>query len=183
MIQTLTNNWWLFLVRGIVAILVGAYAFMAPGTTLVAVVYVIGFFAFVAGCTAFAAALTGAAGDRWWAALLEGLVGIAAALVIWFAPMSSTEVFIYVLAGWAILTGILEIAAGIQLRDFINNEWLYVLSGVISVAFGVWVMRSPQQGALAEAYVIGCYALLFGFVQVAFSLRLRSVRESSKVLA
>lgn len=53
-----------------------------------------------------------------------------------------------------------------------------MLSGIISIAFGIWVMRSPAQGAVAEAWIIGWYALLFGIAQAAFSFRLRSLQNA-----
>lgn len=181
MIQALTNGWWLFLLRGLAAIVVAVLAFVAPASTLQAVVFVLGFYIFLAGCFAVAATMTGAAGDRWWAALLEGVLAIALAFVIWFLPQSSTEVFVYLFAAWAIVTGILEVVGGIQLRDLLGaGEWLYVISGVISIAFGVWVVRSPSQGALAEIYAIGFYAAFYGIAQIAFSLRLRSLTDAVK---
>ncbi|HEY1977692.1 MAG TPA: DUF308 domain-containing protein [Candidatus Baltobacteraceae bacterium] len=184
MIQALTNSWWLFLLRGLAAIAVAVLAFAAPAATLQAVVFVLGFYIFLAGCFAFAAAMSGVAGDRWWAALLEGLVGIAVAFVIWFMPQGSTEVFVYLFAGWAIVTGVLEIAGGIQFRDLLGaGEWLYIISGIVSVAFGVWVVRSPSQGALAEIYAIGFYSAFYGVAQVAFSMRLRSLMSTVKAVA
>lgn len=181
MIQALTNSWWLFLLRGLAAIAVAVLAFTAPAATLQAVVFVLGFYIFLAGCFAFAAAMTGVTGDRWWAALLEGVLAIALAFVIWFMPQSSTEVFVYLFAGWAIATGILEIVGGIQLRDLLGpGEWLYVIGGIISIAFGVWVMRSPSQGALAEVYAIGFYSAFYGMAQIAFSLRMRSLSDTVK---
>ena len=181
MVQALVNSWWLFLLRGLAAIVVAVLAFVAPAATLQAVVFVLGFYIFLAGCFAFAAAITGVAGDRWWAAMLEGVLAIAVAFVIWFMPQSSTEVFVYLFAAWAIATGVLEIVGGIQLRDLLGSgEWLYVISGIISIGFGVWVIHSPSQGALAEIYAIGFYSAFFGIAQIAFSLRLRSLTETVK---
>jgi uncharacterized membrane protein HdeD (DUF308 family) len=184
MIQALTNNWWLFLLRGLAALGLAALAFIAPGETLLAVVLVLGFYIFLAGCFVLAAAVTGVTGDHWWIALLEGVLAIAVAFVIWFMPVSSTVVFIYVFAAWAIATGILEIVGGVQLRDLLGSgEWLYVISGIISIAFGVWVIHSPAQGALAEVYAIGFYSLFYGIAQIAFSLRLRSLKSTVKAVA
>lgn len=179
MLQTISNYWWLFLVRGIAAIALAILAFMAPAATLQGLVFVLGFYIFIAGVVAFAAAASGVAGDRWWAVLFEGLAAIAIAGVIWFMPAPSTEVFVYLFAGWAILTGVLEIAAGIALRDLIGaSEWLYIISGIVSLAFGIWVMRSPGQGAIAEVYAVGFYAAFYGVAQIAFAARLRSLPDA-----
>src|SRR5271166_5846905 len=175
MIEAITSKWWLFLLRGIAAIVVGVIAFMQPGAALIALVLVLGAYSFIAGVLAFTAAFTGLGGDRWWALLLEGVFAIVVAFVIWFWPITSALAFVYFVAAWFIASGILQIAAGIRLREIIDKEWLYIVGGLISIAFGVWVFRSPGQGAEATAYLFGIYFLLYGIVQVVLAFRLRSL--------
>ena len=174
MMEAISSRWWVFLLRGIAALIVAAVAFTKPGAALIALVLVLGFYSFVIGALAMAVAATGVAGDRWWALLLEGIVGIVAALLIWSWPVASAIAFVYFVAAWLILSGIVQLVAGFRLRDLIPNEWLYILSGVISVAFGIWVFRSPQQGAVATAFLFGWYFLIAGILQIGFALRLRS---------
>ncbi len=175
MVEALTSKWWLLLLRGILAIIVGIFAFTSPQATLVALVVVLGAYAFVAGVLAFFAALSGRGGTRWWALLLEGILGIIAGLLIWNWPITAAVGFVYFFAAWLIIAGAFEIAAGVGLRDVIDNEWLYILGGLVSIAFGVWVFRSPEHGSLGVAFLIGWYFLVFGIIQVMFSLRVRSV--------
>ena len=181
MIQALANSWWLFLLRGVAALFLAAFSFIEPSTTWQALVYVLGFYVFMSGMFAIWGSITGAAGNRWWAVFLEGLLAVAVALVMWSMPEGTAQVFVYLLGAWAIVTGILEIAAGVQFRDLVgSNEWIYIVAGVISLAFGVWVMRAPQQGEIAEAWIIGVYAILYGVAQIAFSFRLRSLSDTAK---
>jgi len=175
MIEAITGKWWLLLLRGLAAIVVAVIAFMQPGSALIALVLVLGAYSFVAGAIAFTAALVGVGGDRWWALLLEGIIGVVVALVIWSWPLASTLAFVYFVAAWLIVTGIVQIAAGVRLRDIIDNEWLYILGGLISIAFGVWVFRSPGQGAVATAFLFGWYFLLYGILQTVVAFRLRSL--------
>jgi len=175
MIEAICSKWWLLLIRGLASIAVAAIAFTQPGSALIALVLVLGAYSFVVGAFAFAAAFTGVAGDRWWALLFEGVFGVVVAFVIWSWPLSSALAFVYFVASWLILTGILQVAAGVRLRDFIDNEWLYILSGVVSIGFGIWVFRSPAQGAVATAFLFGWYFLLFGLMQTALAFRLRSL--------
>jgi uncharacterized membrane protein HdeD (DUF308 family) len=174
MIKAISSKWWLFLLRGLAAIAVAVIAFMQPGAALIALVLVLGFYSFLVGVFAIVGAAVGVAGDRWWALLLEGILGIVVALIIWSWPLASTIGFVYFVAAWLIVWGILQLAAGIRLRDIIDNEWLYILSGVVSIAFGVWVFRSPQQGTVATAFLFGWYFLLYGIMQVLLAFRLRS---------
>ncbi|MGZ3506343.1 MAG: HdeD family acid-resistance protein [Vulcanimicrobiaceae bacterium] len=164
--------------RGLAAIVVAVIAFVHPGDALIALVLVLGFYALVAGVLAIMAAVAGVGGDHWWALLLEGIIAIVAALLIWSWPLASTLAFVYFIAAWLIISGIFQIAAGIRLRDVIDNEWLYILSGIISIAFGVWVFRSEAQGVVATAYLIGFYFLFYGIVQAAVAFRLRSMHNT-----
>lgn len=177
MVKAISSKWWLFLLRGIAAIAVAIIAFAQPGSALIALVLVLGFYSFLVGVFAIVAAATGVGGDRWWALLLEGIIGIVVALIIWSWPVMSTLAFVYFVAAWLIVWGIFQVAAGIRLRDLIDNEWLYILSGIISIAFGVWVFRSPLQGTVATAFLFGWYFLLYGIIQILFAFRLRSVHS------
>jgi uncharacterized membrane protein HdeD (DUF308 family) len=177
-ISAVTSKWWLLLLRGLAAIVVAVIAFVRPGDALIALVLVLGIYAFVAGVLAIMAAVAGMGGEHWWALLLEGIIAIVAALLIWSWPVASTLAFVYFIAAWLIISGIFQIAAGVRLRDVIDNEWLYILSGIISIAFGVWVFRSGAQGVVATAYLLGWYFLLYGIMQAAVAFRLRSIHNT-----
>ena len=175
MINAISGNWWVFLLRGIAAIIVAVIAFTQPGVALISLVLVLGFYFCLVGLLGVVASFAGVGGDRWWALLLEGILGIVVAILIWSWPLTAAMAFVYFVAAWLILSGILQIAAGVRLRDFIDNEWIYILGGIISVAFGIWVFRSPAQGTVATAYLFGWYFLFFGIMQVALAFRLRSL--------
>jgi len=177
-ISALTNKWWLLLLRGLAAIAVGVIAFVHPADALVALVLVLGAYALIAGVLAIMAAVAGVGGDHWWALLLEGVIAIVAALLIWSWPLVSALAFVYFIAAWIIVSGIFQVAAGVRLRDFIDNEWIYIASGIISIAFGVWVFRSGAQGVLATAYLLGWYFLFYGILQSAVAFRLRSLHNT-----
>jgi uncharacterized membrane protein HdeD (DUF308 family) len=149
MVHALAKNWWLLLLRGIAAIIFGVLAFAWPGVTLLTLILFYGAFALVDGVLAIIAAITGGApGPRWWLAIV-GLLGIAAGLLTFLMPGLSALVLLFFIAGWAITTGVFQIIGAIQLRKEIDNEWLLVLGGIISVLFGIGVMVAPGAGALA----------------------------------
>lgn len=183
MIAVISSKWWLLLLRGLAAIAVAIVAFVQPGAALIALVLVLGAYAFIAGALAITAAAVGLAGARWWALMLEGIVGVVVALLIWSWPIASAVAFVYFVAGWLIFTGIAQILAGIHLRDFVHNEWLYILTGIVSLLFGVWVFRSPAQGTLATAFLFGWYFLFFGVMQTMLAFRLRSVHAGLSKLS
>jgi uncharacterized membrane protein HdeD (DUF308 family) len=173
LLHALAKNWWLILLRGICAILFGVLAFAWPGVTLVTLVVLYGAFALADGVLAVAAAITGgAAAPRWWLAIM-GLAGIAAGLLTFLWPGVTALVLLVFIAIWAIVTGVLQIVGAIQLRKEIDNEWLLIAGGALSVLFGLAVLVRPGAGALALIFVIGAFAIAYGIILVAFAFRLR----------
>ena len=179
MVQALASRWWIFLIRGLAGVIFGIIALAYPGSALIALAILFGAYAFVDGIFALAAAFTGIAGTRWWALLLEGILGLIVAFVVWTQPVFSTAVLVYAVAIWAIITGVIEIIAGFQLRDVINNEWLYILAGAVSIIFGILVFRDIDAGAIAIAWTIGIYAILFGIMQLGVAFRLNGLRKAT----
>jgi uncharacterized membrane protein HdeD (DUF308 family) len=173
----LAKNWWLVALRGIAAILFGVLAAIVPGLTLALLVMLFGAYALIEGGFNVVAAVRGATGGRaWWALLLEGLVSLAAGVVAFIMPGLTALALVYLIAAWAIVTGILEIAVAVRLRKHITGEWWLALSGVLSIAFGVLVSLFPGAGALAMVLWIGAYSIIFGILLLAVAFKLRSVR-------
>jgi len=111
---------------------------------------------------------------RWWTFLVEGLISIAAGVVALIWPGLATLVLLYVIASWAIFTGILEIVTAIRLRHEITNEWMLGLGGLLSVLLGVLIFFQPAAGSLAIVWTIASYAVLFGILLIVLGFRLRS---------
>jgi uncharacterized membrane protein HdeD (DUF308 family) len=57
----------------------------------------------------------------------------------------------------------------------ITNEFWLGLAGAASVAFGVLVLIFPGAGAVAIAWAIGWYAILFGVFLLMLGFRLRGM--------
>ena len=177
MITTLARNWWLLALRGVLAILFGLAAFAWPGATVAALVLLFGAYALVDGIFALVAAVLRATRhERWGMLLLEGLAGIAIGVLTFIWPGMTALVLLYLIAAWAVVTGILEIAAAIRLRQEIDNEWLLALAGAASVIFGLLLFFRPGAGALAVIWLIAAYAIVFGVLLIALAWRLRNWR-------
>jgi uncharacterized membrane protein HdeD (DUF308 family) len=175
----LVARWWIWVVRGIAAILFGVLAFLAPASSLAALVMLWGAYALFDGVFALAiAAQRGREGLPWGWMVFEGLVGIAAGVTTFVWPAITALVLLAVIAARSLLTGVAEIAAAIALRREISGEWLLGASGVMSIAFGALLLARPAAGALAVVWIIGGYALVFGALLVAFGLRLNGWRRS-----
>lgn len=175
MLEVLARNWWAVLIRGIAAVIFGIFALVWPGLAGFALVVLFGAYAFVDGIFALVAAIRAAeAHQRWWAFAIEGLIGIVIAAVVFYDWRIAATALYFTIAAWALLTGLLEIVAAVELRKAITGEWLLALGGALSIAFGILMIVFPAAGALSVVWLIGFYALLFGVMMIALSLRLRS---------
>jgi uncharacterized membrane protein HdeD (DUF308 family) len=175
----LTRNWWLVALRGTLAVILGAAAFVWPAITLEVLVLLFGAYAFADGVLMFGFGLMAAEHhDQWWPLVLGGIVGIALGVLAFAQPGAVALALVYVVGAWAIVTGLLEIVAAIRLRAVISTEWLLGLSGALSVLFGIAFLFQPNSGALALVYLFGFYAILAGISQITLGFRLRGLASS-----
>ena len=176
LLEDLSDNWWVVLLRGIVGVIFGVVAFTARGYATLLALFVWGAYAVVDGAVALYMTYLAARQERRsWPFLLEGLAGIGAGVIAFAAPGIIALVLLYLIAAWAIITGIVEIVAAIDLRKVIQNEWLLGLGGVLSITFGVVVAVQPDAGALAVVWTVGAYALLFGITLIVLAFRVRGL--------
>jgi len=171
----LARNWWTLVLRGIVAIIFGILTFIWPAITIAVLVLLFGAYALVDGVFNLIGVFhRSSPNERWWALLLEGLVGIAAGLVTFFWPAITALALVYVIAAWALLTGIFELAAAFRLRQELPGELLLIFGGILSIILAIVFAAVPVLGALSIAFAIGIYAVIFGVLMLSLGFRLRS---------
>ena len=170
--QIMQHSWTSLLLRGVLAIIFGIIALVAPGIALFALIIVFGAYAFLDGILAIVVAIQERhVLPRWGWLLLEGIAGIALGIVAFVWPGETALILLYIVAAWAIVTGIMEIGAAFTVQD-----WLIGLAGILSLAFGILLIARPGAGLLSILWLLGIYALIFGAILIghAFQLRTRS---------
>jgi uncharacterized membrane protein HdeD (DUF308 family) len=179
MLAALAVNWWSVVVRGLLALALGLLAWVRPEFFWASLILIFGVYAIVDGVFALVAAVRDESGGRW-ANLLEGMAGIGAGLLVLFYPGDIGAALVIVIGVWAIVTGLLEIAAAIRLRQEIAEEWLLGIAGLVSVAIGVLLIARPGFGRVGTTYVVGTYGILFGLLLVLLGLRLRTMAPAAR---
>jgi len=175
MLQSMARSWWVWLLRGIAAIVFGIIAFVSPAATLLALVIVFGIYAIFDGVLAVVTAFQiREVAKHWWVVLLEGLAGILFGIIALVYPLITAGALLLLIAFWAVVTGIMEIIAAIRLRREITNEWSLILTGIFSVILGVMLFVFPGAG-LALVWTIGLYAVFFGVLMIIFGFEVRSL--------
>jgi uncharacterized membrane protein HdeD (DUF308 family) len=183
MLDTLTRYWWAVAVRGVVAVLFGLMALVWPDVTVLVLVLLFGAYSLVDGVFGLVSAVLGdrsAMGNRAWLAV-ESVAGVLIGVVTFAWPQATTLVLLWLIAAWAVVTGVVEVVAAVRLRREIQGEWVLALSGVLSVLFGIALVAWPATGALALVTLIGAFAIVYGLALVMLSLRLRRLRSERTV--
>ena len=174
MVQHLAREWWLVALRGLISIAFGIVAFVWPGITLFALVLLFGAYLLVDGIVALAQAIRFRhERERWPMLLLEAILGIVVGIVAFLWPGITALAWLFTIAAWAVVTGILEIVLAVRLRKVITGEWFIALTGVLSIALGIVLALLPLAGLVAWVWVIGSYAIVFGVLLIAAAFRLR----------
>lgn len=179
-LQVLSDNWWLLLLRGVCAVLFGILAFAWPGLSLLTLVILFGVYVLLDGFFALVAAVLGRhkSTPLWWL-IVAGLISVAAGIITFAYPQVTTLVLVIFIGAWALVRGIFEIIGAIRLRREIDNEWLLIAVGLLSVIFGIAILANPGAGALALVWLIGIYAILFGLPMIWLAFRVRKQSKAS----
>ena len=172
--------WWVLALRGLFAVLFGLVALIFPGIALLALIYVFAAYALIDGIMAVIVSLQERISSaRWIVLLLEGLASIIIGIVVLAWPGLGALLLLYLVAVWAIVTGILEISAAFMIPGSTAQEWALALAGILSVVFGILLIVRPGAGLLALLWLVGIYAIIFGllFIVRAFQLRGKPIRS------
>ena len=169
-----TGHWWALAIRGVIAILFGLAALLRPGIALTALILLVGAYFLVDGVFAIVGVFGGTrSGTPRWLLLLEGVVGILAGIIAFVNPGITAIALLYLVAAWAVITGIAEIVTAIRLRQEIQGEWALIVGGILSVLFGVILAVLPGVGILSLIWLIGIYAVVFGVLMLISAFQVR----------
>ena len=171
----IARAWSVLLIKGVCNVLVALVAFLQPGLTLVALVILWGAYAVIDGAMAFSAGIAARrSGDHSWSLVIAGIVGLVAGITAWLWPSVTVGALLSIVAAWAILRGVFEVAAALMLRHVLARGWLLALSGAVSVTFGLLLLVQPEPSLVAAVYLIGSACLVFGTAAIAIALHLRA---------
>jgi uncharacterized membrane protein HdeD (DUF308 family) len=100
-----------------------------------------------------------------------------------FWPDLTAVVLLYFIAAWALFSGVMEIIAAVRIRRMIENEWVMILNGILSVLFGLVLFVLPEAGALSPIGLIGIFAIIIGILLLILGFRLRKMARDTKMAA
>lgn len=173
MMTAALQNWRYLVLRGAFSILFGMTALLLPRQLLMTLVLLFGAYMLVDGLIAILYGISVSRRNRVWVLLLEGALGILVGIITFLWPHITARLLLYLIASWAIVTGVLEIAAMGWLAPIGTSGLLLAISGVCSVVLGVALFFLPEAGLVALTWLLGSYALSFGALMLWLGLHLR----------
>src|SRR5258708_32654862 len=136
----------MLLFRGIIGILLGTLILVWTRLAVFVLVYLFGAFAVVGGIIAVSTALRYSHEEGCALLLGEGILGIVAGVVAFAWPGITLLFFVFLVAAWAIVTGILQIVRAFMVPLGAGREWLLGLAGLVSIIFGILIAIRPFYG-------------------------------------
>jgi uncharacterized membrane protein HdeD (DUF308 family) len=168
---------------GILAVVVGVIAIAWPGVTILALVILFAIYAFIAAGLQGARAFSSRDAGPVFGHLLLGLIDLAAGVVALVWPQPTAFVLVIVVAAWALVSGVAEVFAGFGSGESAGTRAMFIVAGLVSVAFGVVLFARPGVGAVTLALLFGLYSMIYGFSQITAGVQLRQVGTSVRSLA
>ncbi|MBU4212169.1 MAG: DUF308 domain-containing protein [Kiritimatiellae bacterium] len=181
--EILHGAWWVMLLRGILAIILGLFAFFKPACMLIGIVQVMGVFFLLDGVLLILGAITGFTGGSRWLSLLGGIFYILAGIAIFSSPLLSTfvaEAFvIYFMAFFVLVTGIMRIATAMRLWKTSNHKWLLLVEGIIGIIFASILIASPIVSAMVLIQIVGVIAVVLAINMIILAFGLRKLAQTA----
>lgn len=170
--QMLAQHWWTFVLRGIFALLFGAFALMAPVAALLTLAFVFGIYLLIDGVLGLIATVKAVTAHGHWGMLLaEAVLNVLMGLIALLMPAAAIFAFVLLTAVWALSTGVLMLVAAIRLHAS-HGRWWLGLGGIASIIWGVLLLLAPMIGAVVLTWWIGIYAIVFGIALLVCGWRL-----------
>jgi uncharacterized membrane protein HdeD (DUF308 family) len=177
MSEVLADGWWAVGLRGILGILFGLICLLTPGVAVQVFVILFAAYMLVDGVFAIISGIKAARnGERWGLLILEGIVDLAAGAVAVLWPAITLIALIWLVAVWAVVSGVLMLSAAFSL-NLDHGRWWLALGGIASVIFGVLLVIEPLIGAVVLTIWIGAYALVFGIFLLILAFQLHAKKE------
>jgi uncharacterized membrane protein HdeD (DUF308 family) len=183
MLKSLKSTSTSLIVLGILAVIVGIIAIAWPGVTILALVILFAVYAFMDAGLQAARAFSSRSAGPVFGHLLLSLISLAAGVVALVWPGPTAYVLVIVVAAWALVGGLVEVVAGFGSGETAGTRALFILSGLVSVAFGILLFARPGVGAVTLALLFGLYSMIYGFSQITSGVQMRQLGKSFRPLS
>lgn len=175
MLETVQKKWWVLLLRGILLLIFGLLAVAIPGMVMATFLFYFGVIAIFSGIFVIIEGLMSAEGKG--SHIMEGLFYVIFGILFIVMPGFVVSLGLYIIAFWALFAGVFMIVNAVKMRKVINNEWLIILNGIITVIFGLLIFANVIAGAEVIIMVFGFYAIFSGVMMMLLSFKVKGLKS------
>jgi uncharacterized membrane protein HdeD (DUF308 family) len=166
----LTKMRWALGLNGALSVLFGVVILVWPEISLYALTILFGAYAMASGIVSLATSFSGAArGERGWL-VFSGLLGIGVGIAVLVWPSISALALLYVIGAYAVALGVIAIVGAFYLPIDGSDTFLLILTGLISILFGIAMFAQPGDGALVVLALIAAFALVTGVTELVVAI-------------
>jgi len=170
MLKSLSNS---LILRGLLALAIGIMALAWPGVTVFALVVMFAVFAFIRASFEAVRAFSSRTAGPVFGHLLLAVVDVAAGVIALVWPVPTALVLVLLVGSWAVVTGVIEIVTAFRKGEAAGTRTLFILGGLVSVAFGFVLFAHPVMGAVSLALLFGLFNLTWGSWTLVRGIELR----------
>lgn len=181
MLNSFIKNWWMLVLRGVLAIILAILAFIYPVAVAATLLFWIGIFVIADGIITLISALVNwSKVEDKWLLLFEAVISIVLGIIILRSPEATALFLVIYLAVWSIFAGITKIATAIQLRKEIEGEGWLILSGIISILFGIILIANPGLGLATIILMLAVFMLVTGILFILLGFKVKKLKGNIK---
>jgi uncharacterized membrane protein HdeD (DUF308 family) len=179
MVQMMIRTWWAYAIQGLAAVIFGILTLVWPGISLHVMIVLFGAFAVVTGVMLLAASFDATQRRIQWGSLVAlGILDVIGGVVTWFWPGMTALTLLYQVVGWAAVTGVVYVAASVQLRVALLHSRLLALAGLLSLALAGLLAVDPRSGLLSLIWLVDLYAIIGGVIELVFAFQVRRLQRT-----
>jgi uncharacterized membrane protein HdeD (DUF308 family) len=180
MLRLVANNWWAYVLRGVIIAFLAIVALLSPGITAITLLFWVALFFFFEGIVILLGTIMSwKEREDKWMSVLEGALTVILGIIVYRAPELALYYAVLYVGIWAIMSGSSRIAMAIQLRKEIKGEFWLALNGAIAVLFGVLIIAYPGIGLATLMWMLGCFGLVAGLILVVFGFKVKKLAAAA----
>lgn len=180
MLIQFSKNWWVLLVNGIIALLLGLFAVFSPQDTLVTLAKYFGFLVILAGVIlGIGVVIRMQKKEPYNWLLIEAIIIIILGAIILLYTEQTLMIFAIIIGIWAITMGILQFMILASIKDEIENKSIILINAIITLAFGIALFFNPFAGMKIFTILIGIAALIMGVMMIMVAFNVKKIQEDN----
>lgn len=173
-VRMMARGWWVFVLRGVIAILFGVLAFLLPGLGLAVIIGILAAWMLLDGIGTLYQAVKGPPERHGFWFWLDGIASILAAAALLILPAASAIVLVLIAGFWSIVIGVFRLVLAFRLGSVLMG-----LLGALTIFIGAWLIAKPGPGLLALIWVVGLEAIIMGALMIGLGWRLRRLHNEA----